>query len=116
VSLRGLEESRMTTIDTACHGLIVAAAFGITDQGPPPPKMIAAGVRSARCMRAHGLPDYPDPTVDSHFSPGKGFSLTREALPAAGKQDPTVRRALDACRALLDEEAALSSLGNLGDA
>ena len=116
VGLRGVEEEQMNAIDTACRELIQAANFSIRDQGPPPPKMIAAGVKSAQCLRANGLPDYPDPTVDSRFSPGKGFGLNAEALPATGKRDPTVRRALAACRSVLDEEAALSSLGNLGDA
>jgi hypothetical protein len=116
VGLRGVEQSQMTAIDTACHDLITAAKFSIKDQGPPPPKMIAAGVKSAQCLRANGLPRYQDPTVDSPFSPGKGFGLDAQSLPAAGKRDPGVQRALQACRRLLDEEAALSSLGNLGNA
>jgi hypothetical protein len=116
VALRALEEPQMTAIDAACHGLITAAKFAMKDQGPPPPKVIAAGVKSAQCMRAHGLPNYKDPTVDSNFVPGKGFGLDPQSIPAAGKRDPTVQRAMQACRSLLDEEAALSSLGNLGDA
>jgi hypothetical protein len=116
VALRGLEQPQMTAIDTACHDLISAANFAMDDQGPPPPKMIAAGVKSAQCMRAHGLPDYPDPTVNSRFAPGKGFGLDGRSLPAAGKRDPAVQRALQGCRSLLDAEAALSSLGNLGHA
>jgi hypothetical protein len=116
VALREVEESQAAAIDAACHDLIRAANFNIRDQGPPTPKVIAAGVKSAQCLRANGLPDYPDPTADSRFSPGKGFGLDPESLPTAGKQDPGVRRALQACRKLLDEEAALSSLGNLGNA
>jgi hypothetical protein len=116
VALRGVEESQLTVIDTACHDLIRAAKFSMTDQGPPSAKMIAAGVKSAQCMRAHGLPNFKDPTVNSHFAPGKGFGLDPSSIPAAGKQDPTVRRAIDACRSLLDEEATLSSLGSLGNA
>jgi hypothetical protein len=116
VALRGLEEPQLTAIDTACHGLIQAAKFSMRDQGPPPLKLIQAGVKSAQCMRANGLPNYPDPTVDSPFAPGKGFGLSGQSLPPAGKRDPTVRRALQACRRILDEEAALSSLGNLGNA
>ena len=116
VSLRDIEQPQLTAIDTACHDLINAANFSMRDQGPPPPKMIAAGVKSARCLRANGLPDYKDPTVDTPFSPGKGFGLNPQSLPAAGKRDPTVQRALHACRSLLDDEAALSSLGNLGRA
>jgi hypothetical protein len=116
VALRGLEQPQLTAIDEACRELIRAANFAISDQGPPPPKMIAAGVKSAECMRANGLPDFQDPTVDTPFSPGKGFGLNVQSMPAAGKRDPAVRRALQACRKLLDEEAALSSLGNLGNA
>lgn len=116
VGLRGLEQPQMTAIDTACHALITAANFSIKDQGPPPPRMIAAGVKSAQCLRANGLPNYKDPTVDSPFSPGKGFGLDAQSLPAAGKRDPGVQRALQACRSLLDQEAALSSLGSLGNA
>lgn len=116
VGLREVAEQQMTAIDTACGDLITAASFSMRDQGPPPPKLIQAGVRSAQCLRENGLPRYRDPTADSHFSPGKGFGLDSAGIPAAGKQDPTVRRALVACRAILDQEAALSSLGNLGDA
>jgi hypothetical protein len=116
VALRGLEQPQVLAIDTACRALITAANFAMNDQGPPTPKMIAAGVKSAACLRTNGLSSYPDPTVDTPFSPGKGFGLDRSALPAAGKRDPGVLRALDACRKLLDDEAALSSLGNLGNA
>ena len=116
VSLRELEEAEMTAIDTACGELMRAAQFSMKGQGPPPPKVVQAGVKSAQCMRANGLPDYKDPTVDSPFVPGKGFGLDPSSIPAAGKEDPAVRRALGACRAVLDAEAALSSLGNLGNA
>jgi hypothetical protein len=116
VGLREVAEAQLTAIDTACRDLIRAAGFSMRDQGPPPPKLIQAGVRSAQCLRANGLPDVEDPTVARRFTPGKGFGLDPGELPAAGKQDPTVRRALQACRAILDEEARVSSLGNLGDA
>ena len=116
LALRGVEEQTMTAIDAACGDLIRAASFSMRDQGPPPPKLIQAGVRSAQCLRANGLSDVKDPTADRRFTPGKGFGLDPAELPTAGKQDPTVRRALQACRRILDEEAATSSLGNLGNA
>jgi hypothetical protein len=116
VALRSLEDPELDAIQNACKDLIRAASFSMRDQGPPPPKLIQAGVRSAQCLRENGLPDFKDPTVDRHFSPGKGFGLDPEAIPAGGKQNPTVMRALEACRKILDEEAALSSLGNLGNA
>jgi hypothetical protein len=116
VALRSLEGPGLGAIQNACEELIRAAAFSMRDQGPPPPKLIQAGVRSARCMRENGLPDTKDPTADRRFSPGKGFGLDPDAVPPGGKQNPAVMRALQACRKILDEEAALSSLGNLGNA
>jgi hypothetical protein len=116
LALRDLDEAALTAIENACGEKIRAAKFSPYDQAPPPPKLIQAGVRSAQCMREHGLPDYKDPTARTPFTPGKGFGLSPDGLPAAGKQDPTVQRALQACRSILDEEARLSTLGNLANA
>jgi hypothetical protein len=116
VALRDLEGPELDAIQDACKDLIHAASFSMRDQGPPPPKLIQAGVKSAQCLRDNGLPDVKDPTADRPFSPGKGFGLDPEGIPAGGKRNPTVMRALQACRAILDEEAELSSLGNLGNA
>ena len=116
VSLRDVDGPTLDGIQSTCRSLIVAANFSVRDQGPPPPKLIQAGVRSAQCMRANGLPNFKDPTADSQFSPGKGFGLDSSSIPPGGKENPTLRRAVDACRAVLDEEASLSSLGNLGNA
>ncbi|MEV6632633.1 hypothetical protein AB0M54_17970 [Actinoplanes sp. NPDC051470] len=116
VALRDLDGPELDAIQTACRDLIRAAAFSMRDQGPPPPNLIRAGVKSAQCLRANGLPGVKDPTADRHFSPGKGFGLDPDSIPAGGKQNPVVMRALTACRAVLDEEAQVSSLGNLGHA
>ncbi|MFD0524227.1 hypothetical protein [Paractinoplanes durhamensis] len=116
VAFRPIEGPQMEAIQTTCHDLIQAAGFAIRDQGPPPPKLIQAGVKSAQCMRAHGLPNFKDPTADSRFAPGKGFGMDPTSIPPGGKQNPTLRRAAEACQAVLDEEAAASSLGNLGNA
>jgi hypothetical protein len=111
-----VDETELATIESACGELIRAARFDPDDQAPPPPRLIQAGVKSAECMRTHGFPDYPDPTAESEFTPGKGFGLDPESLPPAGKQDPAVMRALQQCRSVLDAEARLSSLGSLADA
>lgn len=116
VSLRELEEEQFDAIRTACADLIRAASFGIRDQAPPPPSVILAGVKSAECLRAHGLPNVKDPTANTPFVPGKGFGLDPEGIPAAGKADPTVQRALQECRSVLDEEQRASSLGELARA
>jgi hypothetical protein len=116
VAFRPISGPQLDAITTACQSLIHAANFSIRDQGPPPPKLIQAGVRSAQCLRAHGLPRYKDPTADTHFSAGKGFGLDADAIPPEGKKSPILMRAVDACRQLLDEEASLSSLGSIGNA
>jgi hypothetical protein len=116
VAFRPLDGPQLEAIQTTCHDLIKAADFAIRDQGPPPPKLIQAGVKAAQCMRAHGLPNFKDPTADRHFTPGKGFGLDPSSIPAAGKKDPTLQRAAEACRTVLDAEAAASSLGSLGNA
>jgi hypothetical protein len=116
VALRELDEQAMEAVETACRELIRAANFGMADQAPPPPAVIQAGIKSAECLRAHGLPNVKDPTANSQFVPGKGFGLNPDELPPAGKEDPTVRRALTECRSILNEEQRVSSLGNLANA
>ncbi len=57
-----------------------------------PPTDMPALLRFARCMRAHGVPDFPDPKPDGTF-PVAGTSLER------GKT-PENKRAGQACRQL----------------
>jgi hypothetical protein len=116
IALRSLDAPQLDAAQTACQDLIHAANFTVRDQGPPPPKLVRAGVKSAECMRAHGLPDFKDPTVDSPFAPGRGFGVDPDSLPPGGKQSPILQRAAEACRAVLDAEESASSLGNLGNA
>ena len=116
VSLRDLSGDQLTAITNACQDLIHAANFAMRDQGPPPPALIQAGVKSAQCLRANGLPNMKDPTVQSRFTPGKGFGLSPDEVPPGGKENPIFMRAIGACRPVLDAESAASSLGNLGHA
>ncbi|WP_433042756.1 hypothetical protein [Dactylosporangium sp. CS-033363] len=96
----------------ACHDLIVAADLVPDAQAPAPPALVQAGVKSARCMRSNGLPNYRDPSANDEFTPGHGFGVHPEDLPG-DKTDPTVQHALEACRTVLDAEAQASSLGSL---
>ncbi len=57
-----------------------------------PPQLVQAGVRSAECLRAHGLPNITDPTVRSSFTPGHGFGYTHGEVPAGGKATRCSRR------------------------
>ncbi|WP_433303580.1 hypothetical protein ACQP2F_12400 [Actinoplanes sp. CA-030573] len=115
-AFRLLTGPQLDAVTAACRDLIHAAGFSIRDQGPPPPALLRAGVKSAQCLRQHGLPKVKDPTVDTHFTPGHGFGLDPAAAPPGGKQSPVLQRAVDACRSILDQEEQASSLGNLGHA
>jgi hypothetical protein len=110
-------DAMQNAIRQACGALFTAAGLQPDDESPAPPQLVQAGVRAARCMRANGMPNYRDPTSDSNFTPGHGFGISADELPnhgALGKTDPTVQRALTACRSLLDAEVAASTLQSLG--
>jgi hypothetical protein len=113
---RGDRDSALNGIRQACGALIAAAGFQPADEALAPPALVQAGVRAAQCLRAHGLPNYRDPTSSTPFTPGHGFSITNDELPnngAAGKQDPTFQAGLAACRQQLDAEISASNLSSL---
>lgn len=105
----------LNAVRQACGQLMIAAGFQPDDEAPAPPKLVAAGVKAAQCMRSHGLPNYRDPNSATPFTPGHGFGITGEQLPAGGKADPVTQQAAAACRSLLDEEIRQSTLGSLGN-
>lgn len=97
-------------IQTECQSLFQAANFNPQAEPHATPAMVQAGVRAAQCLRAHGLPNYRDPTATSPFTPGHGFGVQAGEFPAGGKSSGTVQQALQACRPLLDAEIQASSL------
>jgi hypothetical protein len=113
-SIENAPRSTSDAIHQAC-GTLLARANLIPDAEPPaPPQLVQAGVRSAQCLRAHGLPSVTDPTAQSEYTPGHGFGFTQGELPAGGKSSPVVQQALHACRSILDAEIRASTLGSLG--
>jgi hypothetical protein len=58
---------------------------------PQTPRQIADELAFARCIRAHGLPSFPDPTSSGQ--------ITHEMLASAGidLRQPAVLQAADAC-------------------
>jgi hypothetical protein len=111
-SLQDAEQNTVLAAATACRDLILQADLVPDGQAPAPPKLVAAGVKAAQCMRANGLPNYRDPTANDTFTPGHGFGMHPEDLPG-DKSDPTVQHALEACRPVLDAAAQASSMGSL---
>jgi hypothetical protein len=100
-------------IRAACRSLFAAVNFNPSTEARATPALVQAGVRAAECMRAHGLPQFRDPTASSTFTPGHGFGLTMDELPPGGKANGIVLQASQACRALIDAEINASTLSSL---
>jgi hypothetical protein len=100
-------------IRAACRSLFTAANFNPSTEARATPALVQAGVRAAECMRAHGLPNFRDPTASSTFTPGHGFGMTMDELPPGGKANGIVQQASRTCRALIDAELNASNLSSL---
>lgn len=74
----------------ACRAL-APAGWGDAQAAPGDAEVMLA---FARCMREHGVPDYPDP------DPSAGL---RVLGPDADPNDPKVQAALESCKAILQE-------------
>jgi hypothetical protein len=109
-----LHPAPLSAIQQACGALAARAGLNPADEPPAPPQLVEAGVRAARCMRAHGLPDDQDPSARTPYTPGHGFGMTAAEMPAGGKASPVYQRAAQACRSLLDAEIRASTMASLG--
>lgn len=103
----------LNTVRTACQSAIAAAHFNPATEPKATPALVRAGVAAAHCLRAHGLPNYRDPTANTRFTPGHGFGITPDELPPGGKRNAVVQQALNACRSLLNAELDASKLSSL---
>jgi hypothetical protein len=98
INASGGDKTTFEAANTACQSLHDAArrasgGSGKPDQKPDPTKM----VNFAKCMRAHGLPDFPDP------SPNGGLQIQ---VQAGQKSDldpssPTFQNAQKACQSII---------------
>lgn len=99
--------ARATSVIAAC----VIAAGCATNSSPThtqtSPTAGAQGVGFSKCMRAHGLPNFPDPGARVN---GPSSSIGGIEIPATiDMQSPVFQTAQDACRGLLS--AVLSPNG-----
>jgi hypothetical protein len=113
-SIQDAPDATISAIQQACGTLVARAGLSPQDEPPAPPQLVQAGVRAARCMRAHGLPNVHDPTAQSPYTPGHGFGMTANEVPSGGKASPVYQAAAHACRSLLDDEIRASTLASLG--
>jgi len=111
---RNLERAGGSTVRdamTLCRVLIGQANFDPAGRPHPPAQMVRDGVREAQCLRAHGLPNWPDPQPTETFDPGHGFQVTDAAFAGAvppganPKLSSAFQTAITACR---DESEAVS--------
>jgi hypothetical protein len=63
-----VSSSQLSTAENACQRLLPA---GLDDQFPPSevPLLLHGMLPFSTCMRSHGVPDFPDPAVDSEGRP-----------------------------------------------
>jgi hypothetical protein len=107
-SLENADRGTQQAAQAACHDLIAAADWNPDEQPPAPPTLVEAGVKAAQCMRANGLPNYRDPTPDTPYTPGHGFGLRDDEIPAGGKQSAGFKQAQQACGPLIAAEIEAS--------
>jgi hypothetical protein len=114
-SIQDAPQAVLNAAYQACSTLVARAGLNPSREPPAPPQLVEAGVRAAECMRAHGLPNFRDPTAQSSYTPGHGFGISAGEVPAGGKLDPAYQAAASACRTLLDGEIHASTLASLGN-
>ncbi|HMJ37864.1 MAG TPA: hypothetical protein VK501_28405 [Baekduia sp.] len=100
-------------VQRACKRALTAARLDPQRQPPAPPELVRAGVKTAQCARAHGLPRKKDPTARSPYTPGHGFGNSPDELPD-GKSSPGFQEFRQACLQAIDAEMKASSLASLG--
>jgi hypothetical protein len=71
----------------------------------PDPQAIEAQRRLAECLRAHGVPDYPDP------DPATGDARVSDELAGRLKTDPTLASALRSCQQQVPPAAGGGKIG-----
>jgi hypothetical protein len=113
-SIQDASASTLAAVTAACRTLIARAGLNPGNEPPAPPQLVQAGVRTAECQRAHGLPGVHDPTANTPYTPGHGFGMSGSEIPAGGKLSPAFQRAAHACQSQIFAEIRGSTLSSLG--
>jgi len=114
-SFQNASQTVLAAVQQACGTLMGQASLSPESEPPAPPQLVQAGVRTAQCFRAHGLPNIKDPTAQTPYTPGHGFGLEGDEIPAGGKTSPAFQQAIQACSAQDTAELQASTLASLGN-
>jgi hypothetical protein len=87
----GVSDARFQTAQRACAPLLQPAQA-------QEPQVMTGLLAFARCMRAHGIPNWPDPSIDRNGQPV--FDI-----PRIDPDSPRVSNTADACTHLLVQSA-----------
>jgi hypothetical protein len=92
-----VSSSQLNTAENACRHLL---PVGIDDQFPPAevPLLLRSMLPFARCMRSHGVPNFPDPAVDSEGRPI--FPLSTHGISLNYSHSPRFTTVLGECQYL----------------
>jgi hypothetical protein len=108
-------DATRAAVTHSCGTLMAQASLNPDYEPPAPPQLVQAGVASARCMRAHGMPHLRDPSAQTTYTPGHGFGLSADEIPAGGKGNPVFQQAIQACQQVNAAEIRASTLGSLSN-
>jgi hypothetical protein len=111
--LLGLSTSRYQAVQQACQHLLPTAGSieqqdhqCMQNSDCPPAlvqEMMAADLKLARCMRSHGVPNFPDPTNGG--SAGPIFNITRSGISDAASHTSQFEAKLTECGRLAGANA-----------
>jgi hypothetical protein len=107
--------SVLDAVHQACRTLLAEANLNPENEPPAPPQLVQAGVKSAECLRAHGMPHVQDPTAQSPYTPGGGFGYAGNEIPPGGKASPIMQHATHACTAQITAEIQASTIASLSN-
>jgi hypothetical protein len=110
--LLGVSSSQLQAARTACQHLIPTGGSiqqqehqCMQNSDCPPAlvqQMLNADLKLARCMRSHGVPNFPDPTTDSN---GPVFNITKAGISDAASHTSQFEAKLTECGRLVGGNA-----------
>jgi hypothetical protein len=103
VSKATTESPQFQSASQACRSL---APAGSQSGGTVSPQLQAQALRFARCMRMHGVSNFPDPSASGPGGP-VGFAISQSV-----HDSPALRSAVQACRSLFGGGARIGGYGS----